>query len=245
MFQGPNDMAAQVRIIVISFHDSGRIQLNIAGPAWPKNILELISIALEPFSSDLFPTGDAAIAFFLVILAWLLSELIGGQLVPTMRRGGAKVERRNVGSNLMLLLAITACLSLTYVFARLEVAMLPAWVFYVGLALMIAGIALRQWAVAVLGRYFSVVIGVQDGQRVVDAGPYRFVRHPSYTGFLLILVGIGLAAQSWGAALLIFVTFGLILGHRIVAEERVLVSELGEEYVDYMGTTKRLIPFLI
>ena len=66
-------------------------------------------------------------------------------------------------------------------------------VFVVGLVLMWSGIVVRQWAIALLGRFFTVDVRVQSGQTVVDGGPYRWVRHPSYSGMILTLVGIGLA----------------------------------------------------
>ena len=62
--------------------------------------------------------------------------------------------------------------------------MLPSWVFYPGIVLMILGIILRQWSMAVLGRFFSGTVGTQEGQFVVEKGPYKYIRHPSYTGAL-------------------------------------------------------------
>jgi protein-S-isoprenylcysteine O-methyltransferase Ste14 len=95
------------------------------------------------------------------------------------------------------------------------------------------------------GSFFSGTIGVQEGQKIVGRGPYRLVRHPSYTGGLLILVGLGLALQSWGAILLLVLLFGPAYGYWIYGEENVLVLELGEEYVKYMKRTKRLIPYIL
>jgi protein-S-isoprenylcysteine O-methyltransferase Ste14 len=65
------------------------------------------------------------------------------------------------------------------------------WLFFVlGLVLMATGTAVRAWAVVVLGRYFTVEVRVQPGQTVVDRGPYRWVRHPAYTGLIVFLVGV-------------------------------------------------------
>ena len=68
---------------------------------------------------------------------------------------------------------------------------------------------------------------------------------PSIYGGLLTLVGLGLALQSWGAVLLFALIFSLTFGYRIYVEERVLVSELGDEYVKYTKRTKRLIPYIL
>jgi protein-S-isoprenylcysteine O-methyltransferase Ste14 len=110
---------------------------------------------------------------------------------------------------------------------------------------MFGGIVFRQWAIAVLGRYFSGMIGVQKEQKVVDTGPYHLIRHPSYTGALIFYVGMGLAVQSWAAVLVAVIVFGAVYGYRIFVEEKVLINELGNNYVDYKKRTKRIIPFLV
>jgi len=196
-------------------------------------------------TADIFPSTYAALLFAAVIILWALTELIGGTIIPWLRRRGTKVQRRNRGSNTLVILGWVAMFGFSASFAGSEIALLPSWVYYVGIALMLLGIAVRQWAIAVLGRYFSGVIGVQKEQKVVETGPYRLVRHPSYTGALLILVGIGLAVQSWGAALVAVIIFGLVYGYRMLAEEKVLTSELGNSYVEYMERTKRILPFLL
>ncbi len=192
-----------------------------------------------------FPTELANLLFNIVIILWFLSEVVGGRIIPALRRRGTKIERRDRGSALLIVGGIFLSVVIAFAFASNGIAMLPGWVSYVGIALMLAGVIIRQWAIAVLGRYFSPVVGIQEGQTVVKTGPYRLVRHPSYTGALLIIGGIGLALQSWGAVLVLLVIFGLTYGYRIHREEKVLVSELGDEYIQYMKTTKRIIPYII
>jgi len=136
-------------------------------------------------------------------------------------------------------------LVIAFLFASSGIASLPSWAFYLGIGLMIAGIVLRQWSIAVLGRYFSRTVGVQEGQAVVDRGPYRLVRHPAYTGSLLTMVGLGFVLQSWGAVLVLIAFFGMAFGYRIHVEEGVLTSKLGDEYVAYAKRTKRLIPYVL
>jgi protein-S-isoprenylcysteine O-methyltransferase Ste14 len=192
-----------------------------------------------------FPTELANLLYNIVVVLWVLSEIVGGRIVPALRRRGTKIERRDRGSALLIIGGIFLSIAIAFLFASNGIAMLPGWVSYVGIALMVAGIIVRQWAIAVLGRYFSPVVGIQEGQKVVKTGPYRLVRHPSYTGALLIIVGVGLALQSWGAVLVLLLVFGITFGYRIRMEEKVLVSELGDEYVQYMKTTKRIIPYII
>ena len=96
-----------------------------------------------------------------------------------------------------------------------------------------------------LGRFFQYRIEVQPDHHVVTGGPYRYVRHPSYTGVALVVLGIALAA---GAVLSLVVTFvlssvGLIV--RIRAEERQLTDALGVQYQRFAAKRKRLIPGLL
>jgi protein-S-isoprenylcysteine O-methyltransferase Ste14 len=109
---------------------------------------------------------------------------------------------------------------------------------------MCAGIALRQWAILLLGRFFTVDVRVHPDQPVIDRGPYRRLRHPAYTGLLVTLLGIGLALGNWAALPLVVLlpTAGLVV--RIRAEERALLDGLGEPYRRFAATRARLIPGL-
>ena len=111
-----------------------------------------------------------------------------------------------------------------------------------GLIVMWLGLAIRVWAVASLGRSFRTTVEVDPGQAVVSTGPYRWVRHPSYSGLLLIVTGCGLASGNW-LALTVSALLPLpALLRRIHVEEAELVSVLGDRYRAYQMHTKRLIP---
>jgi protein-S-isoprenylcysteine O-methyltransferase len=108
--------------------------------------------------------------------------------------------------------------------------------------LLIAGIVLRIWAVVHLGRFFTVNVAIQEGQHVVQDGPYRFVRHPSYTGSILALAGLACLTFNWLGFVVILACSLTAYSLRIAVEERALEQNLGEEYRQYAGHTKRLIP---
>jgi protein-S-isoprenylcysteine O-methyltransferase Ste14 len=113
-----------------------------------------------------------------------------------------------------------------------------------GLIVMWLGLAIRVWAVVALGRAFRTTVEVDPGQAVVSTGPYRWVRHPSYSGLLLIVMGAGLAAANWLAlAVCALVPLPALLW-RIQVEEAELTAVLGDRYRDYQARTKRLIPRL-
>lgn len=118
----------------------------------------------------------------------------------------------------------------------------PYWA--VGLLVMWLGLALRVWAIVELGSAFRTTVEVDPGQAVVSNGPYRWVRHPSYTGLLLIVSGFGLADGNW-LALAVCVVLPLpALVRRIHVEEAELNLVLGDPYRAYQTQTKRLIPRL-
>jgi protein-S-isoprenylcysteine O-methyltransferase len=146
--------------------------------------------------SIIFTSEYAAICFVIALVCFFVAEQIGGVIIPSIRRDGAKVQQRNVGSNFLVIFSWVAVLGFTIVFAKMGFGLLPDWIYVIGIAVMFAGIVFRQWAIAVLGRYFSSVIGVQTEQKVVESGPYRLIRHPSYTGVLIFYAGLGLALQS-------------------------------------------------
>ena len=182
---------------------------------------------------------------FCLVVAWFVVEFITGDVLPSLGRGGARIRPMDQGSMMLVNLVFYPSLATAFVLSNYNIAVLPEWTFYPGLAIFIAGVLLRQWAVLTLGRYYSEAVGVQEGQPVIDRGPYRRVRHPAYTGVLLALSGIGLALQSWGATLLLAAAFALAFGYRMRVEEKALAVALGEPYVRYMERTKRLIPFIL
>lgn len=193
----------------------------------------------------LFATSFEAIVFSSVVLLWILSEIIGGGILPWLRRGGRDIKKKDSGSVLIIRVLMYISVLAAIFFAIKNMAMLPEWSFYPGIFLILVGILVRQWAIFVLGRFFTTAVGVQNSQKVVNYGPYRFVRHPSYLGLFIIILGIGLALHSWGGIIVLLVMNGLAFGYRIQIEEKVLVSELGEDYIQYMKRTKRIIPFFL
>jgi protein-S-isoprenylcysteine O-methyltransferase Ste14 len=112
-----------------------------------------------------------------------------------------------------------------------------------GTAVTAAGIALRQWSIASLGRFFTGHVQVQPGQTVIVSGPYRWVRHPSYTGQWLEMIGVGLSTGN-ALATAICVLVPLIgITQRIAGEERELTASL-PGYADYIQRRARLVPLI-
>src|SRR5262249_23549738 len=114
---------------------------------------------------------------------------------------------------------------------------------WLGVALYAAGGALRLWPVFVLGRRFSGLVAIQPGHRLVTEGIYGVIRHPSYLGLLVNMLGWALAFRSVVGVLLTALTVLILVG-RIRSEEALLQSQFGPAYDAYRARTWRLVPGL-
>jgi protein-S-isoprenylcysteine O-methyltransferase len=112
------------------------------------------------------------------------------------------------------------------------------------LALFIGGVALRWWAIVVLGRFFTVDVAIHADHELVTRGPYRVLRHPSYTGALMAFVGLGLTFGSWLGLAVLVAPVAIALGVRIRVEERALEQRFGDAWRAHRANTWRLIPLI-
>ncbi len=184
------------------------------------------------------------VAFRATILLWAAFEV---SLSVRERRRGQGGTGRDRGTRLLIAVLIPVAPLLTV----LTAALVPVpgttannAVIVVGTLLMWLGLAIRAWAVATLGRAFRTTVEVDSDQPVVTSGPYRRVRHPSYTGLLLVLAGLGLCLGNWFGLVICTVLPGLAVLRRIRIEEAELARVLGEPYREYRLRTKRLVPGL-
>jgi protein-S-isoprenylcysteine O-methyltransferase Ste14 len=114
----------------------------------------------------------------------------------------------------------------------------------VGMVIFACGEALRIWSRFTLGRYFTYYVMTSADQPVITDGPYRFVRHPSYSGILLMLIGVGAVYGNWfGLAAFVVIASGGLM-YRIFVEENALTEAMGDRYRSYAATHKRLVPFV-
>jgi len=121
---------------------------------------------------------------------------------------------------------------------------MPAPLAWAGFAVMAVGILLRFWSARVLGASYTRTLKVDQGQQIVRAGPYRFVRHPGYAGSILLLLGASFASGDIVGPLVIVPVVLRAYLLRIAAEDRMLVARLGEEYAGYAREVARLVPFI-
>jgi protein-S-isoprenylcysteine O-methyltransferase Ste14 len=183
----------------------------------------------------------------------MLSAVFVSSLVVWLATEVAQALRRRptaANSDRFSLLLLRVCMVCGVVAAelalRLRAAALPdsAVLFGLSLAVLWCGVGLRWWCFRTLGRYFTFNVMTSADQPVIASGPYRLLRHPSYAGLLLALLGLGLAFGNWLslAALMVFASIGVL--NRIRVEEVALSAALGARYSDFARTRKRLIPYV-
>lgn len=174
---------------------------------------------------------------------WLLTEVML-QLNQLRKGGRAKMsEWRSLG--VIVVSVLVGEVLATYAVRGVPVLDLHIpWVvaFCIAIPAMWVGAGFRLWSIHTLGRYFRGVVHVQQGHEVIQHGPYRILRHPSYAGVLLAVVGLSLLLNNILAIVVLLVcVFGGIC-YRIRVEERVLTTELGAAYTRYAARTARLLP---
>jgi len=118
------------------------------------------------------------------------------------------------------------------------------WIHTLGVLFLISGIILRISVIRFLGKYFTVELAIKKDHQLIRNGFYAQVRHPSYTGVLLGLLGSGLYLNNWISLLLAFTPMFLMIIDRIKTEENALIQQFGEEYMQYKKQTKKLIPYI-
>src|SRR5260370_8816345 len=119
----------------------------------------------------------------------------------------------------------------------------PRGFYLFGFLLFLGGLILRWYSIGYLGRYFTVDVSISAEHKLIDSGPYRYIRHPTYTGALLAFLALRFCFGN--LLLILFMTVPIIAAFlwRIRIEERALTDALGEDYRAYTQRTKRLIPF--
>lgn len=115
---------------------------------------------------------------------------------------------------------------------------------FLGIACVIAGSLLRRHCWRALGDSFTGDVRANADQKVITTGAYSYVRHPSYSGALLMNLGIGLALSSWASTILLVIGALIVYSYRMSVEEKTMASVIGEPYRDFMRTRRRVIPFI-
>jgi protein-S-isoprenylcysteine O-methyltransferase len=175
-------------------------------------------------------------------LVFLVSE----SGLAIFKRAGRHGQRAADQGSLRLLWTVIA---LSVFLAYVAAGSLPAAKFgpaplnpLLGAAIFLVGLAIRWYAIVYLGRFFTVNVAIAADHRLIDSGPYRFIRHPSYAGALMAFLGLGLTIGNWVSLALLLAPTLMVFQRRMDVEESALIQAFGTRYQDYMRRTKRLLP---
>jgi protein-S-isoprenylcysteine O-methyltransferase Ste14 len=181
--------------------------------------------------------------------AYVWSFLPEWKIVRGGVEGAKSADSKDGGSIRVLLGGMWVALMLGFFLSFVKAGSFPRGaqlpVFVIGVALMILGSLLRRWCFRTLGQYFTGDVKARADQPVIRTGPYRFVRHPSYTAGIMMFTGIGLALGSWFSFLLIMIASIATYWYRVTIEERALLGTIGEQYASFMKERKRFIPYIV
>lgn len=114
----------------------------------------------------------------------------------------------------------------------------------IGGMLVITGIAIRAIAIHTLGKYFTTVVQTTTHHQLVKKGMYSVIRHPSYLGTFISMIGAGVFLEAWIGVIISVISILIAYHVRIKAEETELVHSFGQSYIDYQKETKRMIPMI-
>lgn len=181
-------------------------------------------------------------AFWVTSCGWVIISLWEGQNHKPEHT--TKIGRRSdllcfygVGAALLLALVLKLVLPNVKIYNT-------SALFWLGLIFAWAGMALRHVAIKTLGKYHVMTISTQDKQPVITTGPYKYIRHPSYLGAIIAVMGIALSLNSLIGSLILTLFTVIVLVQRIQIEDRYLSEHLGRAYKNYENHTARLIPLV-
>ncbi len=181
------------------------------------------------------------IAFVITLLIWAVPEVWllfrDRKLSPMGTKTNGKIMYY------FSFIAILACLLLAK-YNSLTIPITQDSRLLIGILIIWGGLLIRWWAMYSLGKYFTVVVTVKAGQKLIKNGLYKYIRHPSYTGSLLVGIGLGFGLGNWiGLAVMLILPYISYL-LRAVVEEQVMVASFGNGYLIYMSQTSRFVPFI-
>jgi protein-S-isoprenylcysteine O-methyltransferase Ste14 len=180
---------------------------------------------------------------FLILLSllFLVSEL-SLALVRHSKKQQIDV-RRDKGSVILLWISITGGITAGFFTAAyMPLRMLPYIPELLGILIVVCGIVIRWTAIIQLKKFFTVDVAIDRDHKLIVTGLYKYVRHPSYLGLLLIITGFAFAMQSILALAVVILPVFAALIYRIRIEERTLANHFGDSWIHYKARTRMLLP---
>ena len=162
------------------------------------------------------------------------------------RRKGKRniIEKGDKGSFWLLFILIAVGYTLSFCFAATRIGRIYHWnaFFAIGAIMIIVGLIIRITAIMTLKQQFTYTVTKIENHELIEAGLYKCIRHPGYLGQMIIFIGTSVSLSNWLSVLSMIIPVLLGFIYRISVEERFMIKQMGEKYIEYQKRTKRLIP---
>ncbi len=184
------------------------------------------------------------IIVYIAFMLWGISEYI----IIAGKRVEQNKQIKDINSKIQnLFIIITLPLGITFgiLDSQFKILEFPFNVIFwksTGLVLLVSGVVIRRISINTLKNYFSSNITIQKDHKLVTAGIYKYIRHPSYLGANLCFLGFGLVFANLISFTLIFIVNFIISLNRISFEEKILSGNFGKDYENYRKNSRKLIP---
>lgn len=168
-------------------------------------------------------------------------------LMNLRQRSKSKVATSGDKSSLWWLYGlITIGYALSFSISATKIGRIYYWntFFAIGMALIVIGLMIRIHSILTLKQYFTYSVAKVENHKIIETGSYKFIRHPGYLGQLIIFIGLSTSISNWLSILVMMIPITLGYLYRIKVEERFMLEQLGEDYLNYQKRTKRLIPMI-
>ena len=181
----------------------------------------------------------------IIALSYLygIFEIILG-IRQRQRRKRNIVIKGDKGSFWLLLILIAVGYTLSFCFAATRIGRIYHWdaFFAIGAIVILVGLIIRITAIMTLQQHFTYTVTKIENHELIESGLYKSIRHPGYLGQIIVFIGTLVSLSNWLSVLsmIIPILFGFI--YRIRVEEKFMIEQMGEKYIDYQKRTKRLIP---
>ena len=206
-------------------------------------LASILSFLAALYVLPLLPVPELLLTWPVLFAALVCTALLATQ--PVMSARESTENRRTDRNTMWLILAMSAFGQVVSLVEWAYLAGAPTQLdafALLGALLMLGGLAFRVWAIRTLDRAFSATVQIKQDQQLITNGPYRWLRHPSYTGAWSLMVGVALLFHSWAGLLVMGPGMLWVYARRIDTEETTLETAFGQAYSDMKRTTWRMLP---
>lgn len=181
--------------------------------------------------------------FYAIMGIWFVSEILYKRLLASGKTDQKDKDKSTL--NMLWVVIILSILMAQVVRVNLIFPITDSiFIYYVGAFLVTLGIVLRFFIIRNLGKYFTVDVTIRENHQIKKDGFYKLVRHPSYAASLLTFLGFGLYLNNWLSLIVAFLPAFFAFSYRILIEEKALIQQFGQAYLDYRKSTYKLIPYI-